>query len=137
MIAFGQQKDRLEHIIDCFASRRFFTGRWIVQELHFARKIEVYCGPRISSFVNILRTLRSTHLLWPTKMLGSCCRSLERIYNYKVRATMNNDPLSELCTLCDLQDLDCLDDRDRLFAIMTLWESRFILIDYRLSCDSL
>ena len=170
---FTRNNDALWEV---FASRRYFTRLWIVQELVHAGKIKVICSPAEIAFETLLDGMHlavGTGILWsgarkyiyrsssalrhhtPSSTVLRCLQ-LPRSIDDTRTARKRSAPLPDLsrdtkpdrverpgisCTnfsevLYELQHLTCSDERDRIYATMSLSNETKtkVAVDYTIDC---
>ncbi|PIA91527.1 hypothetical protein CB0940_09984 [Cercospora beticola] len=161
---------------EVFASRRYFTRLWIVQELVHASNIKFICGSAEIKFATLIdgmhlalvqgtfwsRALQytdrsSTALRYqnPSSVVLQALQLVRSIDNTRrdrtISALFSNLPrssepdqkeqLSISCTefgevLYELRHLSCSDERDRVYAMMSLCSETktTVLVDYTIDC---
>lgn len=122
-----------------FMSRRYFSRRWIIQELYHGTTIEFICGPhrlashRLFERVRTLVSLRNEMVdvsedsssdmsVAPAGVLSS----LETLKSTNMISGLHN----AIASMCAFRDFECKDARDRIFALSSLWNTGFLTIDY-------
>lgn len=103
--------------------RRYFRRMWIVQEVALAQTLEFHCGPDISYISSFAgRPLES--------LLGSQVtppwlrHSKQTVVNEELRPYKKSQAQQILFLIFDTELCDCKDDRDRIFALLSLLNAK-------------
>lgn len=122
-----------------FISRRYFRRRWVVQELCGAAQVDVRCGPHVLPWHVFLAGIEA--LRGGPQSDQNCQREIRTILDGPVHVAKKNgipteDPCKVLETLCLSRDLSCRNEKDRVFALTSLWKLPGFTVDYRMSVET-
>lgn len=101
--------------LSSFLNREWFERLWIVQEVHLARKVIVYCGERELSWSSLRKSVFC--LYRKPKSSKTHCKNA---YGLCRRVSKDFIKLLDRTKRCK-----CLDSRDRVFALLSLTRHSF------------
>lgn len=134
--AIDDQLTHIKSLTKSFASRRYFHRRWIVQELSAAlrndsERVEIMYGSQITTWDMFKQSLSLIATSQPhvSNFLAACDP-----HEFALSYLGGMEGSAVIQQLQDTQDLDCQDERDRIYALSNLWQGLSIQVDYSLSC---
>lgn len=111
----------VESALNLFLRRRWFTRRWVLQEVYHAREARIYCGTQ--------------YMMWEHFVVGFL-RLYSADHRYRLPMPIFNIPHADRSLILDHLDVfdqhDCHDPRDKIFSLLSLDERASYLPDYAL-----
>lgn len=105
--------------LELFFTRPYFTRRWILQELYFARNVVLHCGDLSNPWHDLYKQLRAD---LARGVSGLCDQTSVETMSYALMLRMGphtnvNTPLD---LLLETSMLECADDRDRVLSLLNV-----------------
>lgn len=145
-----EQWPNYKDLIRVFAGRRYFKRRWIIQEVCHANEVLVVCGERsapLPVFSAALQKLPASRR--PLEKMKEFCATVAHLrqalqdWRQQDAYSLQTSTLSDFIWMLQrFHDFKCSDDRDRLYAIVSLWKGVDVpecnlAADYEISCERL
>ncbi|KAI9699232.1 MAG: hypothetical protein M1820_007204 [Bogoriella megaspora] len=120
----GISPDLRRKYFSIFRSRRYFRRRWVMQEMCQARRLIVYCGRSHATWNAVRKSIERGQRGAPdtivkffglVKGLTSAIRGRSQINSYV-------DAVSWLRILSECSQLDCSDEHDRLYSLVSFFQ---------------
>src|SRR5690606_8968792 len=137
----------------CSLTSRGPLGRWVIQELAFAKKPTVYCGKASVSWEELnCASVALARLGEDGHFLSQYLSREGRYFRFasgglrptgaldRIRQTMRpegetGDPVSNFISVAEASEFDCKEDKDRIFALLGIFNHNRqhpFTIDYNL-----
>ncbi|KAF2160533.1 hypothetical protein M409DRAFT_59803 [Zasmidium cellare ATCC 36951] len=127
----------LANAVKIMSERRYFTRRWIIQEICHARSVEVLFGSDRLSIEVVAECHRNLLLLIRKHWIGyPPLRRARELPHYALQVLELPQRSKDICLyeiVADTQDMGCSDPRDIVFALTSLCPNDGIKADYNLS----
>lgn len=115
-----------------FWSRRYFSRRWIIQEYTLAKSLLIVCGPHSVEW-NVACDFRIWARELPTALRGKEREHVLDPKSLKSKYWLHPDASSLDNVLVANHGLDCKDERDRIYALLSLMNHEYqVKVDYTL-----
>jgi hypothetical protein len=121
-------------LVEKVLERPWFRRAWVLQEVAYARSVEIICGSKSLDWRHLANTIRdANHIGLVTERFSPMARAgAQNIIEMEScrKQLRDKEPQTLINTLLATNSTQCSDDRDKLFAILSLSQ------DYNsLSCD--
>jgi hypothetical protein len=121
-------------LVEKVLERPWFRRAWVLQEVAYARRVEIICGSKSLDWRHLANTIRDanhiglvTERFSPKAQAGA--RNIIEMESCR-KQLRDKEPQTLINTLLATNSTQCSDDRDKLFAIISLSQDY-----YALSCD--